>query len=45
MGVTLVNPPLAFCTVFVRQYSFEFPLTVLFLLAATGLHRPGRRWL
>ena len=26
MGVILVNPPLAFCTVFVRQYSFEFPL-------------------
>ena len=40
-AVTAVNPLLAFYTVYVHQYSFEFLLTALFLLAATGLHSPG----
>ena len=40
-AVTAVNPLLAFYTVFVHQYSFEFLLTALFLLAATGLHSSG----
>ena len=37
-AVTALNPLLAFYTVFVHQYSFEFLLTALFLLVATGLH-------
>ena len=40
-AVTAINPLLAFYTVFVHQYSFEFLLTALFLAAATGLHSPG----
>ena len=40
-AVTAVNPLLAFYTVFVHQYSFEFLLTALFLVAAIGLHSPG----
>ena len=40
-AVTAVNPLLAFYTVYVHQYSFEFLLTALFLLPATGLHSPG----
>ena len=37
-AVTALNPLLAFYTVFVHQYSFEFLLTALFILVATGLH-------
>ena len=38
-AVTALNPLLAFYMVFVHQYSFEFLLTALFLLADCGESR------
>ncbi|MXZ71396.1 MAG: hypothetical protein F4Z04_07815 [Acidobacteria bacterium] len=40
-AITALNPLLAYYTVFVHQYSFEFLVTALFLVAAVGLHTPG----
>ncbi|MYD70505.1 MAG: hypothetical protein F4W89_07155 [Acidobacteria bacterium] len=40
-AMAAVNPLLAFYTVAVHQYSFEFLVTALFLVAAVGLHTPG----
>ena len=40
-SVTALNPLMAHYTVFVRQYTLEFLVTALFLLAAAGLFRNG----
>lgn len=40
-SVTALNPLVAHYSVFVRQYTLEFLVTALFLLAAAGLSRDG----
>ena len=40
-SVTALNPLMAHYSVFVRQYTIEFLVTALFLLAAAGLFRDG----
>ena len=42
-SLTALNPLLAHYTVFVRQYTIEFLVTALFLLAAAGFLRDGDR--